>query len=158
VFCNEDGSYLKSDTCRKVIDAAAKAAGLRTIGWHTLRHTFASHLVMRRVPLAAVQKLLGHASIKTTMRYAHLSPSVTENAVSVLDGEGAQEGHKEDRRDAAVYAAQPLCELLTLDVAHSEGVIIPCDCGCPFAEGGEINRLARAAWSDGPATRPEVGP
>jgi len=94
VFCNEDGTYVKSDTCRKVIDAAAKAAGLRPIGWHTLRHTFASHLVMRGVPLAAVQRLLGHASIKTTMRYAHLSPSITLDAVCVLDGPGAQEGHK----------------------------------------------------------------
>ena len=85
---------MKSDTCRKAIDAAAKAAGLRSIGWHTLRHTFASHLVMRGVPLAAVQKLLGHAGIKTTMRYAHLSPSITLDAVRVLDGAGAQEGHK----------------------------------------------------------------
>jgi integrase len=39
---------------------------------HTLRHTFISHLVMAGVDLPTVQKLAGHASISTTMRYAHL--------------------------------------------------------------------------------------
>jgi site-specific recombinase XerD len=49
------------------------------------RHTFASHLVMRGVPLKAVQELLGHATIEMTMRYSHLSPEVTRDAVKVLD-------------------------------------------------------------------------
>lgn len=41
---------------------------------HTLRHTFASHLVMNKTPLVVVQKLLNHAELETTSRYAHLSP------------------------------------------------------------------------------------
>lgn len=40
---------------------------------------------MRGVPLKAVQELLGHATMEMTMRYAHLSPNVTRNAVQVLD-------------------------------------------------------------------------
>ncbi len=55
------------------------------ITWHTLRHTFASRLVMAGVDLATVQKLLGHSKITTTMRYAHLARPHIEEAVLVLD-------------------------------------------------------------------------
>jgi site-specific recombinase XerD len=50
-----------------------------------LRHTFASHLVMRGAPIKAVQELLGHATIEMTMRYSHLSPDVRRDAVALLD-------------------------------------------------------------------------
>ncbi len=56
------------------------------VTWHTLRHTYASWLVMRGVPLTAVQELLGHALIKQTMRYAHLAPGFAQHAaVAALD-------------------------------------------------------------------------
>jgi hypothetical protein len=64
---------------------ALKNAGLRHIGWHALRHSFASHLVMRGAPIKSVQELLGHCSIEMTMRYAHLSPDVRREAVKLLD-------------------------------------------------------------------------
>ena len=51
---------------------------------HTLRHTFASHLVMNKTPLMVVQKLLNHSELETTARYAHLSPDAGEDAVMEL--------------------------------------------------------------------------
>ncbi len=49
------------------------------------RHSFASHLTMRGVPLKAIQELLGHTTIEMTMRYSHLSPEVRRDAVTLLD-------------------------------------------------------------------------
>jgi integrase len=85
VFCAERGRGLAENECKHPIWRACKRAGLRRISWHVLRHTFASHLVMRGVPLKAVQELMGHATIEMTMRYAHLSPDVRRNAVQLLD-------------------------------------------------------------------------
>lgn len=51
---------------------------------HSLRHTFAAHLVMAGTPLRTVQILLGHAHFKTTERYAHLAPDYLAGAVSGL--------------------------------------------------------------------------
>ena len=51
--------------------------------WHYLRHTFASRLVMAGVNLRTVQELMGHKSIVTTMRYAHLAPGHQAAAVEL---------------------------------------------------------------------------
>lgn len=52
---------------------------------YALRHTCASRLVQRGVPLAHVQLWMGHKSIKTTMKYIHLSPDTLKGAVKVLE-------------------------------------------------------------------------
>lgn len=88
VFCNERGGMLTKGECKHPLWRACKRAGLRRIGWHVLRHTFASHLAMRGVPLKAIQELMGHATIEMTMRYAHLSPDVRRDAVKLLDDHG----------------------------------------------------------------------
>ena len=85
VFCREDGSMLTKGMCKHPLWRAAEAAGLVRVGWHVLRHTFASHLVMRGARMKQVQELLGHADIKMTMRYAHLSPEARREAVALLD-------------------------------------------------------------------------
>lgn len=92
VFCKEDGSMFTKGESKHPLWRACKRAGLRRIGWHVLRHTFASHLVMRGVPLKAVQELLGHSTIKMTERYAHLSPDVRKDAVRLLD-RAVPQGH-----------------------------------------------------------------
>lgn len=52
--------------------------------FHTLRHTFASWLVMGGESLQTVQELMGHKDITTTMRYSHLAPDIKRNAVNKL--------------------------------------------------------------------------
>lgn len=51
---------------------------------HDLRHTFASHLAMGGVPIPVIQNMLGHTDIKTTMKYAHLSPNQNHIAINKL--------------------------------------------------------------------------
>ncbi len=86
VFCTPTGRLFTPSEVWTGLHRATRKAGLRTTGWHTLRHSFASHLVMRGVPLRAVQELMGHATIDMTMRYSHLSPNVGRDAVRLLDG------------------------------------------------------------------------
>jgi integrase len=88
VFCTGSGRMLKKNELKHPLWRATRRAGLRRIGWHMLRHTFASHLAMRGVPLKAVQELMGHATIEMTMRYAHLCPHVPRDAVKLLDHGG----------------------------------------------------------------------
>jgi integrase len=57
---------------------------IRDFSWHCLRHTFASRLVMKGVDLRTVQELMGHRTIITTMRYAHLAPGHLAQAVECL--------------------------------------------------------------------------
>ncbi len=60
-------------------------AKIRDCTFHTLRHTFASHLIMQGIDLTNVKVLMGHKDIKMTLRYAHLAPGHTSKAVNVLD-------------------------------------------------------------------------
>lgn len=90
VFPHPDGSPLSEKAVYLACKRISKTAKLgRTINPHKLRHTFASHHAMRGTPLAVIQAWLGHADIKTTMRYAHLCPSVT---ATFADNIGPQTG------------------------------------------------------------------
>lgn len=82
IFCHEDGSPVEN--IKKAFANACRKAGLKRVSPHTLRHTFASHLVMNGIDLTTVQRLLGHSSINTTMMYAHLTEDHLARGVEKL--------------------------------------------------------------------------
>ena len=73
VFLNARGSPIRRKSVWAIVKSAAIRAGMdKAISPHTIRHTFATHLVEGGADLAAVQELLGHADISTTQIYTHL--------------------------------------------------------------------------------------
>jgi integrase len=88
VFCDAAGVSLSQSGFEKALDRYAARAGLRSIGWHVLRHTFCSHLAARGASAKAIQELAGHSDLKTTMRYMHLAPSQLKDSIRLLEGVG----------------------------------------------------------------------
>jgi integrase/recombinase XerD len=74
LFVNHRGQGLTRQGLYKIVQRHAKTAGLEDkMSPHTLRHTFATHLLAGGCDLRAVQEMLGHADIATTQLYTHLS-------------------------------------------------------------------------------------
>lgn len=74
LFVNFRGGALTRQGLYKIIQRHAKAAGLEgKMSPHTLRHTFATHLLSGGCDLRSVQEMLGHADVATTQLYTHLS-------------------------------------------------------------------------------------
>lgn len=80
---------------RKGFKKTLEKAGIKDFKFHDLRHTFASYLVMSGVDLRTVAQLLGHKTIKMTMRYSHLSPDFLKTSVRKLE-ESLKEIHKKE--------------------------------------------------------------
>lgn len=85
VFTTEQGNVMRSENAKRALHRRCAKAGIRRVSWHALRHTFATRLTTRGVPLRAIQELLGHSTIQTTCRYAHAEPMALRGWVSLLD-------------------------------------------------------------------------
>lgn len=83
VFTGRDGDPYKE--IKRSFSTALRKAAIYNATFHSLRHTFASHLVMNGVDLTTVKELLGHKSLNMTLRYSHLAPEHKTKAVKVLD-------------------------------------------------------------------------
>ena len=85
VFRSEKTQSFSNKMLAREIDKACKKAGIKRVTCHDLRHTFASHLAMAGATLKAIQELLGHVKIETTLRYTHLMPSFLRETVDLLE-------------------------------------------------------------------------
>jgi site-specific recombinase XerD len=81
-----ESGYLSEESAEKIFKDAAFKAGIRKkVSIHTLRHTFATHLLESGVDLRYIQELLGHASSKTTEIYTHVSQKSIGQIVNPID-------------------------------------------------------------------------
>ena len=87
IFLRKDGEPLNRHTLYHYIEDACIEAGLEGKGPHSLRHFFATQLLLKGIPIFKISRILGHASVTTTEKsYAHiLSPDLSD-VTSVLDG------------------------------------------------------------------------
>ncbi len=83
LFLNKSGNRISSRGVQNIMEKYILRAGIKHgISVHTLRHSFATHLLNRGADLRSVQELLGHANLSTTQIYTHLT---TERLKSVYD-------------------------------------------------------------------------
>lgn len=86
LFEGPDGGPYSSTSVNSIIKRSARKAGIKKrVSAHTLRHSFATHLLEQGTDLRYIQSLLGHESSKTTERYTQVTRKGFENLISPLD-------------------------------------------------------------------------
>ena len=85
VFESERGGALTTETAQKIFQHCLHKAGVqKPATFHSLRHSFATHLLENGVDVRYVQELLGHANIRTTQIYTHVTNPMLKNIKSPL--------------------------------------------------------------------------
>jgi len=86
IFESERGGKLTERTAQKIFENALKKSGIqKDATFHSLRHSFATHLLENGVDVRYVQELLGHQNIRTTQIYTHVTNPALKNIKSPLD-------------------------------------------------------------------------
>lgn len=86
LFSGRKGSHLHMRSVQEIVKQAAKKAGIgKNIHPHSLRHSFATHLIENNYDVATLQPLLGHNSAETTMVYVHMASPVMISVKSPYD-------------------------------------------------------------------------
>ena len=97
----DDRLFPVSDSALSIaFKQALERARITDFRVHDLRHSFASHLLMAGSDLATVSRLMGHASLAMTMRYAHLSQRHEADAVAKLDVKLAENRNTSENEEA----------------------------------------------------------
>jgi integrase len=109
----QTGNPLDGTKVTRRFKDACRAAGVRAIRFHDLRHTFATRLAASGQPLRAIQEFLGHADAKTTQIYAHYAPSEQEVAMvnaafSSAAATGSNSGSKLRKTESTSDSPKPL--------------------------------------------------
>lgn len=87
VFCQPNGDYLPPDLVSQIIVRRIQKAGIKDASLHTLRHSHASVLLSRGVPLPLVSERLGHSNPNVTLKiYSHMLPADDQRAADEWDG------------------------------------------------------------------------
>jgi len=97
VFLTNEGlpySPKNPSALKRAFGTACKKAGIKGLRFHDLRHTTATRMIENTGNIVAVSKILGHADIKTTMRYAHPEQSLIEALESLNQVFSERDGHK----------------------------------------------------------------
>ena len=90
------GRYLSTRTVEKVVEHACEKAGIKkNVSVHTLRHSFATHLLEGGTDLRYIQEILGHKDSKTTEIYTHVSTKSIGKIKSPLDTLNLKKGGDE---------------------------------------------------------------
>jgi len=84
VFCHPDGGNLKTKLRERLIRIVKNAGMADLTRVHTLRHTFANHLMMKGVDPPGLMKSMGHSDIEAIIIYAHPAPDHLADAVNKL--------------------------------------------------------------------------
>lgn len=103
VFLNSRGRRLSRQSAWSVVSTAAERAGLsRRVSPHTLRHSFATHLVERGADVRVVQELLGHASVTTTQIYTQVTVDTLREVYASSHPRARESGASDDGSGAGL--------------------------------------------------------
>ena len=108
------GRPITTRQLNRLFHEAADAAGIKkSVTVHTLRHSFATHLLERGTDIRMIQALLGHDKLDTTARYTHVATGMIANVESPLDRlaqprkKGKRRQRKTSRRTGGPQPEQP---------------------------------------------------